>query len=401
MIAAPTTAQAVMRVARREFTERLRERSFVVSTIVSALVLVVIAALPSLLDRPTRWTVGVTDARSAELAAGVRALLLAGEPDARVTIRTYDGEAAGRQAVEAGDVSALIIAPDPDAEPEVVVERRLSDERAALLAVAIQRLRLVEQADELGISRDAALRLAEPGRFRVDALRPLDDQRETDVNLARVAGILMFIQVMAFGSALASGVVEEKSSRVVEVLLARIRPTTLLTGKLLGIGALGLAQTAVYVVVGLVAIAVAGTATISGTSVGIAAAVLAWFVLGFAFYSTLFLVAGALAGRAEDLQSTMSLAMIVSMASYVGTIFAGDPESTPARIVSLVPSAAPMAMPQRLAAGDASLIEVALAIVLLLGAIALLIRLAARVYQRTILSRTQQGLLRVLRRSSE
>ncbi len=393
-----STPGVVVRVAQREFRERIRQRTFILSTIFSALIIVVLAVLPALIDRPTRWSVGVSDERSRELAEGVRALLVAGEPDATLTITGFDTEAEGRRAVDRGEIGALIVATDPTVEPQVVVERRLSDERASLLSVAIQRLRLVEQADSLGISTADALRLAEPGRFSVAALRPPDERRADDVRMARIASLLMFVQVLTFGAAVASGVVEEKSSRVVELLLARVRPTTLLAGKLLGIGALGLAQTAAFVGIGLLAVSLAGTATVGASSVGLGVALLVWFALGYALFSTLFLVAGALAGRAEDLQSTMSLAVSVCMASMFAVTFAGEPDSAVMRIISFIPSVAPLSMPLRSAAGEAPLVEVLGSIAALVVAIALLVFLAAAVYRRTVLSTTQQSLFRVLRR---
>jgi ABC-2 type transport system permease protein len=385
-------------VARREFVERGRQRAFILSTVISALIIIALGSLPMFLDRPTRWSVGVVDDRGAMIAATARELAVAAEPDAVVTVRRFGGVAEAREAVADGFVRVLIIAPNALTDPVVVVRRKLSDERSALLAIAVQRVGLIERAPELGLTPAEAEALAEPGRFTVDAIDPPDPKREDEVNLARVASVLLFFQMIAFGVAVAGGVVEEKSSRVLEILLARIRPSALLTGKLVGIGALGLAQTAVFVGLGLAAVSVSGAVGISGGSIRLAVSVVAWFVAGYALYSAMFLLAGALAGRQEDLQSTSGLAMTISMVAYVTTLLTmADLESRVARIVSLVPFSAPMAMPMRMASGDATVGEVMTASVLLAATIVGLVALARRVYVRTMLSTTQHGLLAVLR----
>jgi ABC-2 type transport system permease protein len=383
-------------VARREMRERTRQRSFAISTVISLLILVGLAVLPKLLDRPTKWKLGGTDAQALGIAETARDLLVASEPDARVTIVPFDTEAAGRQAIRSGKISTLIIGRTP--EPILVVDRRVGDQQRAIFDAAIQRQRITAEAARLGITDADALALAAPGRFTIDAINPPDKRREGDLNIARAAGIIMFMQVLQFGMAVATGVIEEKSSRVLELLLGRMRPSALLTGKLLGIGAVGLGQTALFIAVGLSTVAITGTVTLTGTSLGLGIALLGWFLLGYGLYSALFLMAGAVAGRQEDLQNTSGPAMTVAMLSYFGSVIsASAPESAGSRIVSLIPFAAPMAMPVRMASGDATIVEVLFAVVVTAATVVGLVVVASRVYERTTLATTQQGLFRVLR----
>jgi ABC-2 type transport system permease protein len=109
--------------------------------------------------------------------------------------------------------------------------------------------------------------------------------------------------------------------------------------------------------------------------------VLGWFLLGFALYSALFAMSGAVASRVEELQNTSSPITFVIMAGYVGTIAAaGDPGSTVARVTSFVPVWAPLVMPIRMAAGEVAAWEVAVVTVLVLVTIVVVVRLAARIY---------------------
>jgi ABC-2 type transport system permease protein len=391
-------------VARRELLERTRQRSFVISTVISVLILVGVIVAPSLLDRPTSWRIGVTNIEARELADTAKQLLLAAEPDASMTIVEYQTEESGRNAVKAGKIRSLIIGRsegDRSVPPLVVVDRRVGDTEQTVFDAAIQLRRIARDSARLGISDSDAAALAAPGRFDTDAINRPDTQREGDINIARVAGVVMFIQVLQFGMAVATGVVEEKSSRVLEVLLGRMRPRALLTGKLLGIGALGLAQSALFIACGLIAIEAVGSVNLSGGSLVMLASLLGWFVLGYGLFSALFLMAGAVAGRQEDLQNTSGLSMTVAMLAYFGSVFAaGAPESAAARIVSMIPFSAPMSMPVRIASGDATAIEVVVAIVGMLATLVGLVALASRIYERTLLATTQQSLFGQLRRGA-
>lgn len=112
------------------------------------------------------------------------------------------------------------------------------------------------------------------------------------------------MQILLFGMYVAMGVVEEKSSRVVELLLSTLRPLQLLWGKIIGIGAVGLLQLAAYGVVGVGAALATDTLTITGTALGVFASTLGWFVLGFAFFAVLYAAAGSMVSRQEDVNST-------------------------------------------------------------------------------------------------
>ena len=115
--------------------------------------------------------------------------------------------------------------------------------------------------------------------------------------------ILLFVAIVTYGNLVLTGVVEEKSSRVVEVLLARMPARNLLAGKVAGIGLLGLAQFAVTALAALVAAMVVDSVDVPAVSGGVLAWVVVWFVLGYALYAMAYGALGSLASRTEDAQS--------------------------------------------------------------------------------------------------
>jgi ABC-2 type transport system permease protein len=194
------------------------------------------------------------------------------------------------------------------------------------------------------------------------------------------------VQLFGFGYWVASGIVEEKSSRVVEILLAKAGPRPLLAGKVLGIGILGLAQLVLFVVVGLGLATALGSVDLPSGTGRTAVELVAWFLLGYAVYACLFAMGGAIASRAEELQNSTGPISLVAMGGFFAAVAtSGDPEGLIARIATYVPVAAPMVLPIRSAAGALPLWEAALSVVLVLLSTVLMVRLTARIYAGGVL----------------
>ena len=183
---------------------------------------------------------------------------------------------------------------------------------------------------------------------------------------------------------MSAGVVEEKASRVVEVVLSTIRPAHLLAGKVIGIGLLGLANLLLTLGIGLAVAQATGALEVDSSIVGAAALALAWFIVGYAFYACAF--AGALVPRQEELQSSMTpLTLTILVAFFVAFAVLEDPDGTLAHVTAFIPMTAPITMPPRIVTGDAPAWEVAASLVVTIGATMLLIPLAARIYSGGIL----------------
>jgi ABC-2 type transport system permease protein len=197
---------------------------------------------------------------------------------------------------------------------------------------------------------------------------------------------VLYSLLILFGQFVAQGVVEEKSSRVVELLLATMKPWQLLAGKILGLGALGLAQIVLIAVVGVAGAIAFDIVDVPGELVGTAVTVVLWFVLGYALYAAIFAVGASLVSRQEDLGSVLMPTTLVLVAAFVvGIQAASDPAGTLATVTSYVPGLSPLVMPVRQAAGQVAAWEIVLAVVLMLAAIALVVRLGGRVYAGALL----------------
>jgi ABC-2 type transport system permease protein len=359
--------QAVGLVARREVVERVFEKSFVISTIITLVVIGAVVLLPSALGfgGQDEYTIAVADPSAQPVAdAAVRG---AGAFDAKVTI--VDGDA---DATLTGD--------------GIRAQEKPDDELVNILQAANAEQSSAEALRDAGLDPDQARRALSPEPLRLTTVEPVDEAAEDRGGFAFVAVLLLYGQLISMGYFVAMGVVEEKSSRVVELILATIRPRHLLAGKILGLGLLGLGQLLLIAVVGLGLAAAGGALDVNGDVIVVAALALAWFVVGYAFYAAAFGCAAALVSRQEDLQSVISpLTIVLMVGFFVSFLVLDDPDGSLATVVSFIPPVAPMTMPPRIALGEASAIDVAGALGVTIGATALLIPLAARIYRGGVL----------------
>src|SRR5690606_33383145 len=188
----------------------------------------------------------------------------------------------------------------------------------AAITAALFETTVSSRAADLGVDPDTAAALVAPPDVTSRSLEAVDPDAQGRRAVAMIAMVLLFMAIAMYGSFVLTGVVEEKSSRVVEVLLARIRPRHLLAGKILGIGALGLAQVTVLATVGAVALRVSGWGELDVPTVspGLLGWLVVWFVLGYTFYSTAYGALGALASRTEDAQSGTGPVTFTLLAAY-------------------------------------------------------------------------------------
>jgi len=218
-------------------------------------------------------------------------------------------------------------------------------------------------------------------------LEAADPDRDTSFLFANVGVILLFISIFSFGTWVLTGVVEEKQSRVVEVVLSTIEPRDLLIGKVLGIGVLGLAQLVVMVTVGLSAGVAGGRFSLPPTTGSTVAMLFVWFILGYAFYSTALGVLGALASRMEEASNASSPVSFIAMGGYFFALIVAlnDPAGTAARIASFIPPVAPMVVPLRAALGAIEPWEIVGSAAFMVAAIWALFVVGGRVYSGAVL----------------
>jgi ABC-2 type transport system permease protein len=216
-----------------------------------------------------------------------------------------------------------------------------------------------------------------------------------------IAAVVLVLALTLAGTLIATGVAEEKASRISEVLLASLRPSQLLLGKVVGIGLVALLQLLLIVVPALIASQVAGSVDLPSATAEVAAISVLWFLLGFALYSCAFAVAGALVPRQEEIQSVTAPLTIIILASFFLSFGAlDDPGSSLAKVLSLLPPSAPMVMPVRMIAGDVAAWEVVVSVTLTLAAATGLIAIAARVYGAAVLRTGSRVTLRAVWRAT-
>jgi ABC-2 type transport system permease protein len=367
-------------VAAREMRERSRSRAFRASLLVMLLVVVGMIVVPALLEgRDGPKDVGLTGAVPAELAAVLEAQGQAVETPLR--LHRYDTLGAGQQAVRDGDVDVLVV----DAR-RLEWQRSTDEQLRALVTGAIQLVAVRERAAAAGISPDDLAAVVAPVPVEEVELGRVAGRSPDDEAAAFVMTVLLFIAISTYGNLVLTGVVAEKASRVVEVLLARMPARRLLAGKVAGIGLLGLAQVALTAVVGLVAMAAVGTVDIPAARGGVVAWAVVWFVLGYAVYAVAYGTLGSLASRTEDAQTVAGPVIAVLLVCYFASFAAiGSPETGWATFLSYFPATAPMAMPNRIAMGAAAWWEPVVAVAVSVAAIDGLIRLGGRVYSGAVL----------------
>ncbi|WP_182904396.1 ABC transporter permease [Microbispora sp. H13382] len=345
----------LMLVAQREIRTRIRTKSFLISLAVSAVLVAALAFLPKVLGGGDTYDVGVVGNAPA--------------PVAQLAYSRLPDEAAARQAVIDGDVDAALI------DGGKVLANGELDQRLGLILEAAHRDAQIKAA---GVTITP---------LQVESVGADAEYQSVRTGLATLLVMVLFFLLIYSAMYVAMGVVEEKGSRIVEILLTSVRPWQLLGGKIAGLGVLGLINLAVIIVVGLaVSFATGFTADLPPGMAGILVSAIVWFVLGYAFFSALAAAFGSLVSRQEELNSVLTPMTTLMMLTYVTAYFAAlEPTGTLARVLSLVPPFSSMVMPVRTAAADVPLGEILIAGVLMVVAVAAVLLGAARVYRRAVL----------------
>lgn len=363
--------RAVRLVAMREVVERGRSKGYLASLLFTLFLLVAGFVLPTVfLGNPDALKLALVGAPPPGLQPALEAAATAYDTD--LAISSIADRAAAEAAVRDKTIDAALDIPaDLSTAGTIIV---LEDVRPTLQGIISQTI----------IALRAGTTALPP---TISVLEPPSAEDMTAILFANAGIILMFIGIFSYGTWVLTGVVEEKQSRVVEVVLATVRPRDLLMGKVLGIGLLAVAQLLVLVIAGIAVAQFSGQLSLPPTTVGAVVQLVGWFILGFAFYSTAMGVLGALASRVEDASNaSMPVTMAATLAYILSIIFVTqEPGGVLARIMTFLPPAAPMVVPLRVALGAIEPWEIVVSIGLMLAAIWLLFALGGRVYTGAVL----------------
>jgi ABC-2 type transport system permease protein len=306
-----------------------------------------------------------------------QALQAAGSGEANVSGRQHGTEQAVEAAVREGDADAGVVG--TGGGYQLVGDDELDAALRSALTAAVGQLALQENAQDQQV--DLA-RLLAGTTADVRLLDPNAEDADARSGVAFAFVITFFITALSFGMAIAQSVVQEKESRVVEILAAAVPIRSLLWGKIVGNTLLALGQVLLLGVVGVVGLLATGQGElVRGVGWSLVSYV-GFFALGFLTLACLWSVAGSLAGRQEDLQATTLPGQLILMVPYFAAVLGGDQVRT---VMSMLPVVSTMIMPGRLAEGSVPWWEVVVAVVLTVVAAVLLVRVGSRLYERTLL----------------
>jgi len=370
-------------LAKRDFTERATSKPFLITMSLLIVAILAVGPIVNLLsgDETEATKVGLqgTEPPGIEQQLQTQAQILEMEID----IVRYANRDAADTALTDGDVAVVLVD-----GVTIVFHTDESSRLVALVGGAVTTAVKTSTLSEFGLSDTEVAAIVEPVPLDVVTLEAADPQEDAKSVAAFVGTLVLYISILMFGQFVAMGTVEEKQNRVVEVILARVRPWQILVGKVVGIGLLGLLQLALLGGAAYVAAQLANLADIDLAEIGlpIIAGVFFWFVLGYTFYAFLYAAVGSTVSRQEDLQGAMMLPIILILPGYfIALIAAESPDALLPTFASMFPPWAPFVMPVRIAAGVAQPWEIVIAVVGTALAAAALIWIGSRVYAGAVL----------------
>ncbi len=336
------------------------------------------AVVPLFIDDngdPRGVTIGVTAAGTAFGDA-----LAVGDEDLDPTVESVESVELGTSQLREGAIDVLFDGNTLTWEglPDFTLDGYIRD--------TVQQTTFAQRAEELGLTpRDLGVLFSavEITEIRLDGG---DDEFEVRLAAAGVAGFATFVLLQIWGSFLMMGVIEEKSSKVVEILLSHVRPTTMLSGKVLGLGFLALAQMLILAGGMFVGLLMAQDVSIPGGVWATVPLSVLTFLFGFGFYATAYAAVGAMVSRQEDATSAQLPVMFPLLAGYFIAAASFDaPENLAVTIGSFVPFTSPVLLPFRTAMVDVPAWQIALSLGLLAASSVGMLRLAGWIYRYSLL----------------
>lgn len=405
-------------VASREFRERVRSRLFFISTAMLALLAVVVALTPVLIkaaDRGTTTTIAVASDEGALTASSIQILdgilnppSSGGRADAYAFVPASVADANADRIAEGVYDGVLIASRRPTGQIafELLTGERIGTDRVQLIQVGTLAIGIFDWISENGSGVSGPFLTPDFGSAQIGGggsgagAQPIAAAEYAGRRIVGVVFVvLIFITLVIYGMWVAAGVVAEKSSRVMELLISAASPSQLVIGKVVGIGLAGLVQYVAILVPALatlllqdkIATALLGTSggvdlSLAALTPGLLAAYGAFWILGFTLYALIYAAAGSLVSRAEDLQVLALPLSMIAIGGYLQAVMALSGGISPLlRIASYVPFWSPFIMLTRLTVGRVEPWELVLSFGLLLLSIPLVGLVAVRVYSAGVL----------------
>jgi ABC-2 type transport system permease protein len=370
-------------IAMREFMSRIRTRVFAITTVLTIVGIGAYILLQAYVFNKSAASLEVGFVGTAQtISAPVRAeAAAAGET---IDVHPYASLAAGKADLQSGVLDALVSG--SGAGTVVAVQSSVDPTLETVLNDQTRQQVLNEyltQHDLPPSDVEGQLHFA----VSVNELSPVNAARIQQIVIGLAVALTLYITMIVYGQLVAAGVIEEKSNRIVEILLATVRPWQLMLGKIIGIGLIALMQ--VVLVAGAALVLASATKLVSIPTLGVDVVLsgVVWFVLGYLMYALLYAAVGSMVSRQEDVASVSLPVTLVLAASWILTltVAAPSPGSIGTTVVSFIPVFSPVIMPVRIAAGVAPFWQVAISVILVIATIFLFAAIAGRIYRNSVL----------------
>ena len=370
-------------VARRELRERGRSKAFIISCVVTLVLVGAALVVPQLVGgEAATHQIGVVGEGNEPIVQAARDLAIAeaeeGDEPEKYEIIEFADVAAAERALSSGEVDLGLV------DGDMVLQERTGFSGNGLvdtLQRAAGSVRLQRLAEENGQAAADVVEILSSSPLDVRSLDGEDPEGDIRPVIAYAGLLLMYIAILSYGSWTLTGVTEEKNNRVVEVLLATLRPWQLLGGKVLGIGLLAIGQFVLTIAFAFVLVNQTGVLDVPAIPLDSLLFLVLWFILGFSVYSVSYAAAGSLASRPEDAQSAaFPMTMLAVAGFFVSINSLDDPTSMLSRITSFIPFTAPFVVPIRQSLDGIGTAEHLATVIVEIISIALLVRLSARIY---------------------
>ncbi|MBX3093540.1 MAG: ABC transporter permease [Cryobacterium sp.] len=353
--------QAAGLITEREISTQLRSKSFIISTVITLVLVIGGIVLMSVLGGQVEST---------------RIAVVGGTPPAVSAVETFDAvaapdRAAAEQLLRDDEVAAVVLSDDSALGYSLLALDRVPSEVVAALSVSPE----------------------------VELLDPQETTGSLRFLIAIAFGIVFMMAALGSGAMIMQNTVQEKQSRVVEILLAAVPARALLAGKIIGNSVIGVGNAAAIAAAAAIGLAVTG----QGQLLDLLSAPMIWFVVfflfGFVLIASIFAAGAALVSRQEDTGAVMTPAMMLVMLPYFGVVFFND-NPLAMTILSYIPFSAPVGMPVRLFFGEAMWWEPLISLALLVAATAAVVLVASKIYANSLLRMGSRVPLREALRST-
>ncbi|HZE38325.1 MAG TPA: ABC transporter permease [Stackebrandtia sp.] len=370
--------KGLLMVARREILVRGKSKSYIVGVLLMCVAVIALTLVPKLLGGGDSYTVGVTGKQSTELSA---ALSQAGKhSDLDITVKKYGDVDDVKKSIKDGKTDVGIV------DNKTLLSEANPDQKLSVVLDAVHStIALRGQLHDAGLNDSQVTKAMSVPALEENHLGGKD--AEAKAIIAYILVIVLFFMVMMPTMYVAMGVVEEKSSRIVEILLSSLKTWQLLGGKILGLGVLGFINLAVPMSVGLLAGSATGSlSALPAGLIGYLLMALGWWVLGFAFYASMAGGLSSMVSRQEDMNSAIGPLTMLMVAGYVvASILVWTPTATATRVLSFIPPFSMLMMPVRSVVGDAAVWEQVLSAGILAAAVVGMLALGSTIYKRSVM----------------